>query len=485
MSDDAGAVLRYAVRGRVIRKYLGQLGLVIAALSVAPLAVSLYYHEFPISVRYGAVIGALFVVCLPLARLPSPRQLQTNEAFVIVALAFVIAPLLMTLPMMAAGLSLSDALFEAISGITTTGLSTVADLSDKPHAFLFSRAWLQWYGGLGIAVFSIALLLQHHVTSRRLIEPVAEEGLVTTTRTHARRIIKIYLLLTIIGISVLWLSSGDGFIAVTHTLAAISTGGFSTYNQSLAAVSPQTGILVTALSFCGAISLPLYYRVYQRGWRELVTDVEFKTLVLLSALVWLTLYYILQGSGQPNAGYHAFMLGLSAQTTTGFSTFTVITLTDPAKLLLIGAMFIGGSIGSTSGGIKILRLLILWRLIKLPLQRAAMPAHAVSETRLGSDKPLETQESIQALILIILFIATIFISWWIFVGYGYDVIDSLFEVVSATGTVGLSTGITGSELPLPLKLVLCLDMLLGRLEIIALLVVVYPSTWFGQRAEGL
>jgi trk system potassium uptake protein TrkH len=146
-------------------------------------------------------------------------------------------------------------------------------------------------------------------------------------------------------------------------------------------------------------------------------------------------------------------------------------------------MFIGGGLGSTAGGIKLLRLLILLRLIQLMLQRTALPSHAVTEPRLYG-KPLEEGDIQGALMLILLFIIVILASWLVFVAYGYAPLDALFEVVSASATVGLSSGITSGSLEPLLQVVLCLDMLLGRLEIIALLVVLYPPTWLAKRTES-
>jgi trk system potassium uptake protein TrkH len=146
-------------------------------------------------------------------------------------------------------------------------------------------------------------------------------------------------------------------------------------------------------------------------------------------------------------------------------------------------MAIGGGVGSTAGGFKILRLLILMRLIQVMVQRAAMPPHAVQATRLGG-RTLDDEDIQRALLLILLFGVVIVLSWLPFVAYGHDPLDALFEVVSATATVGLSAGITHDGLAGPLKGVLMFDMLFGRLEIIALLVVLYPPSWLGRRSQN-
>jgi trk system potassium uptake protein TrkH len=145
------------------------------------------------------------------------------------------------------------------------------------------------------------------------------------------------------------------------------------------------------------------------------------------------------------------------------------------------SMLIGGGSGSTAGGIKLLRLLIIVKLLQHFLRRAAMPPHAVTQPQL-SGQVLERTEIEQATLIGALFVITIGLSWLAFVAFGYAPLDALFEVTSAIGTVGLSTGITGAELEWPLRVVLCVDMLLGRLEAVTLLVILYPATWMGKRA---
>ncbi len=155
---------------------------------------------------------------------------------------------------------------------------------------------------------------------------------------------------------------------------------------------------------------------------------------------------------------------------------------DGSKFTLIMAMAVGGNAGSTAGGIKIIRLLILFHMLYLVIQRAGAPSHAVLQARLGERK-IETDEMFNAVILFVLFICTAALSWLPFLALGYAPLDSLFEVVSALGTAGLSTGITSRELPSLLKGILCIDMLLGRLEILAWLIFFYPGTWIGLRKE--
>ena len=482
--EERTAVLTYAVRGRVVLKYCGQLMLMLMLLTLVPAGVALLSGEWMPAQRYGILCCGLLLAGAALARLPAPSRIQSNEALTITALAFVLSPLLMSWPLMAIGISFTDALFEAISGVTTTGLSVVGNIEQRSSVFLFARAWMQWYGGLGIVVFSVAILLNHHIALRRLITPDTE-GMLTTTRVYTRRVFTVYIVLTLAGFIILLLLLGNGFSAIVYTLAAVSTGGFAPLNSSLGDLSLPAQYGISLLGLCGAIPLIFYYRLTRGDWREIYSDTEVRILVgfTLGLSLLLTLSLItLSGFDWRDAIHHGTLLAISAQTTTGFASLDVGSLEGLTLGFMIFAMVIGGTAGSTAGGFKILRLLIMWSMIRLLIQRTAMTAHAVSDPRLG-DKILEQEEIERALMLIILFLMVVGISWLIFLAYGFDPLQALFEVASAAGTVGLSSGVTSHELDPFLKVVLCVNMLLGRVEIIAVLVVLYPGTWLGKRVE--
>lgn len=482
------SVLTYPVRARVVLKYCGQLGLMLAVLTLVPLSFALVETEWQRALRYAVLCAGLVLVGAHLARLPAPDRIQGNEALSITAIAFLISPLLMSWPMMTDGIPFVDALFEAISAVTTTGLSTLGSIEHRSTTFLFARAWMQWYGGLGIVVLSVALLMGHHAAARRLADPVESgETLVVTARTHARLSLIVYLSITALGVAVVWLLSGDGFSALVHVLSAVSTGGFSNLDSGLMGLGTSAAVAVMVVAFLGAVSFPLYWRAVHAGWsggfRALVDDVELRALLLGGLLVGGLLAWLAWRHGIEAPWYHSLMMGFSAQTTTGFATLPVADMDSASKLVMVISMLVGGSVGSSAGGFKLLRLLILLRLLQLMILRSAIPPHAVAEPYLAGQK-LETDDMLRALQLILLFIGIMVVSWLPFLALGYDPLDALFEVASACGTVGLSTGITRPELESVLKGVLCFDMLAGRLEIIALLVVLYPRNWIGRREEA-
>ncbi|MFP5506063.1 MAG: TrkH family potassium uptake protein [Gammaproteobacteria bacterium] len=485
MAAEQLSTLTYAVRGRVLGRYLGQLGLMLAALALVPLAAAIALGDMGFARRCGEASLLLVSVCLPLSRLRASGHLQANEALAVTALAFVLASLVMSWPFMALGIPFVDAWFEAASGVTTTGLSTLATVADKSPGFLFARAWMQWYGGLGIAVLWVALLFNHQFAMRRLVESSGAENLITTARMHARRVLAIYGLLTLAGIAALLALREDAFSAVTHVLSAVSTGGFSIHDDSLAGMG-EARYALSAVSLCGAVALPLYFLLYQRRWAAFARDAELWALLAMTAAVSLLLWLFLwrDGLAAGPAFGHAIVMGVSAQTTTGFSSLTVADLGAAAKWVLLLAMFTGGCVGSTAGGIKMLRLLVFARLLQLSLRRTALPAHAVVEPWLGG-RILGDDDIQRALMVIVLYGLGVTLSWLPFLLAGHAPLDALLEVVSATGTVGLSSGITRPDLAPSLKLVLIADMLFGRVEFFALLVVLWPRTWFGKRDSAL
>jgi trk system potassium uptake protein TrkH len=298
-------------------------------------------------------------------------------------------------------------------------------------------------------------------------------------------VIIVYSILTGFGIVALGLLGAGLFNSVIYSFSAVSTGGFSPHDASLAGLHSQwLQAMVILLSVAGAIPLVLYSRSFKEGGRVLIRDRQVQGLLIAGsvAALLMALFLTQDGFSWIQALRHGVLNAFSAQSTAGFATLDISQLNAGAKLTLIFSMFLGGGVGSTAGGIKVLRLLILGQLLYIFLQRASTPKQAIVEASLGKRR-LETDEIQNALSIVFVFLTFIAISWLVFVGMGHNPLDSLFEVVSAIGTVGLSSGITAPDLHPVLKGVLCADMLLGRLEILAWIVLFYPRTWIGRRLE--
>jgi trk system potassium uptake protein TrkH len=489
MAEHAVHALVHAARVRVVAGTLAQLLITLGLLTVVPAALALGMDSEPLGLRLAVTAIALVAAGWLLMRQPgldlARIDLQWNEALAVTALAFTLAGTAMVWPLTASGLGVLDALFEAVSGVTTTGLTVLRNADEADPALLFLRAWMQWYGGLGIAVLTAALVMRHHASARRLLETTGERLTSAGARQHARTVFLVYAAITVIAIAAVSLAGVAPFDAMLYALSAAGTGGFAPSDQSLAPLPGPAIAVLSIVTLLTAVTLPLYAQVPRHGLRVLWQDVEARALFVLAAAVALSITVIVllhQRLSLPEALGHGLALGISAQTDTGFSTFDVGGLAPAALVVLMLAMTIGGCTGSTAGGLKLIRVLLITKLVQLALRRTAIAERAVLHARLEGET-VQPDMVTSTLQLLSLWLAVLLLSWLIFLLHGAPPLQSLFEVVSATANAGLSTGLTGSDLPAMLKVVLIVDMLFGRVEILALLVLLYPTTWIGRRRK--
>lgn len=477
----APSSLSYGVRPSVIAKYLGQLFFVSAATSFIPLVASIVFGDFGISLAYLAVIG-FFSLCGFFSRgIEAPKKVQFNEAYVIVGLAFLLTSFILSFPVKMIGISWIDAWFETVSGITTTGLSTLRGVEEKARTFIFSRSWMQWYGGLGIVVLSMGLAMQPGTVAKKLSATLTDqEEIIGSTRAHARKVFFIYTLFTIAAVITFLIFGLPLLPSLALAFSSISTGGFSPFNDSLQSLPLSISYFVVLFSLLGAISFPLYWIYQKKQLTALLGNIQLWT-ILICCFVVFCLYVFFSSEGV-SVWSQAIIETVSAQSTAGFTSAPISTLSNGSKLILIGSMMIGGSSFSTAGGIKVFRLLILLKALHRIFFNTSLSKHAVYENTVGGYR-IDSEEREKAYGIIFFFLTWMFFSWVCFVGYGFDPLNSLFEVTSALGTVGLSTGIVSTELPFFLKSILCIDMFLGRLEFLTFLVLFYPRTLFGRRIQ--
>jgi trk/ktr system potassium uptake protein len=476
--------LHFAARPRVVARYLGQVFVVLAALNVVPAGVALADGWPGIALRYLAIIALLVLVGAAASRLRAETAIQRNEALVISALAFVVPPFLLAVPLMGYGLGYLDALFEAVSGVTTTGLSTLPSVARMPFAFHFARAWMQWVGGLGVIVLCLAFLVEPGIAAKHLgFGPREVDDVGGGTRAQARRGLVSYGVLTVAGIALLALFGMGPGDAVVHALTAISTGGFSGHDESFGAVPAGPRYAVLAICFAGAVPFHLYNTLRRGQGRAVLGDAQLRALVASVVAVTAALFALQWGADRSHpleSLGNAVFTAVSAQTTAGFSVVPYDALGHAANAVVIAAMIVGGGLGSTAGGIKVLRLLILARFMQIVLVRCSVPRSAHVSTHLGG-RALEFGEIEASAAVVFAYFVCMFLSTAAFLAAGHDPMRSLYEVVSAVGTVGLSSGLSGSGLAPGLKVVLCFDMLAGRVEMLALLVLLFPPTWIGRR----
>jgi len=479
--DKSATILSYAVRPRVAL-HVGALALLaLTPLPLVPGLVALVNGDWPFAVRCGVVLAAFLAVGV-FGRMKRPAPPRLNEALSVMAGAFTVPPLAMGWAMAAYDIPLNAALFEAVSGITTTGLSVLPRPEDLDSTLLFTRAWMQWVGGLGFAVLVLGLMGGAGASAARRLNEAAPMGddPMAPLRTRARRTLLVYLMLTAACFLVLWATGPDAWTSLLFSMTALATGGFAPHSASAAILEGWAPKLVLiSFSMLGAISFSLYLQLLRRKapGQTLRTDVLALFGFAAVTVLGLSAFMALAGFSPGEVLAHAPFIALSAQTNAGFTTMDVGALPPAGLAFLMIAMWIGGNSGSTAGGIKTFRALTVIAIVRLTLQRTSLPPDAV--TRLSAGGRTITADRVESVITIaLLAVATIFIAWIPFLVAGYGG-EALFDVASAVTTTGLSTGVVGPSLEPGLKAVLTVAMILGRVEFIALLIMIWPPTWFG------
>jgi trk system potassium uptake protein len=465
---------RASVVGHIL---LGHCAIVLAVLG-PPFAVALIEGAHMVAAGLAPGLALSAAGAFAAWRRPAVDDVRHIEAVTALAAMFIIVSLLPVPAFIALGMPCLDAVFESVSGITSTGLTVALGAMDWPFAGHFLRAWLQWSGGFAIAVAGVALLLGPGPAARQMGE-VGIEGrnLLSSTRAQARQLLAVYCVITVIAIAVLSFMLPSAWEGLVVALAAVSTGGFTPRPDSLASYSQLSQIVVILICLSTTMSLFFYVLLRNEGLRKALTRSNAGSVLVsvLSGAVFVTAAKFAVDGWRTDDVLPSLLNFVSGFTTAGLSVQHVDDA-DVLVALLLLAMLIGGGIGSTSGGIKLDRAVTLMRMVGLSLLRLRAPRRAVTHlTERG--KAVEADAIISIGAIIALYCATAFVAWIIFLASGMAPLASLFDVVSALSTVGLSTGVTGPDMADHLKLVLIVAMLAGRLEFLALLALILPATW--------
>lgn len=476
-----------------ISHILGIFIFLIGAAMLPALVISLTLHEaawtaIGISAFITMGTGILLYVFIP--RTGERISLSHREGFVIVTLAWVLASAFGGLPFLLSGVvpSFCDAFFETMSGFTTTGASVISNLDTTARGILFWRALTQWLGGMGIIILSIAILPLLGVGGMQLFKaeipsPVKDKITPRIAET-AKTLWLVYVIISVAEIVLLYLGGMSVFDAVCHTFTTMATGGFSTYDASIARFdSLYIEIVIIVFMFAAGINFTLHYRLFRGDGKALFRNPEFRfyTAILLAATTLITLdlrFHYFDSLGQ-SLRLAAFQV-VSTMTTTGFATYNFDQWPAPSKFILILLMFIGGCAGSTGGAIKCLRFLIVIKQTFIELTRLIHP-HAVLSVKISKVAvPPEVVSSIRS--FFVLYIVIAMSAMLALTLLGVDMVTSISGVAATLGNVGPGLGLvnassTYSELPQAAKWLLSICMLLGRLEIYTVLVLLVPDFW--------
>jgi trk system potassium uptake protein TrkH len=479
---------------KVIQRILGLLVMVFSLTMIPPMIVGLGMGDPDLTPFYWAfliVLGSGLGLWLPVRK--ANANLRTRDGFLVVTLFWTVLSTAAAVPFMfssALNASFTDAMFEAVSGFTTTGSTVFGNLEGLPRSILFFRQEIQWLGGMGMIVLAVAILPMLGVGGMQLYKaetpgPVKDSKLTPRIAETARLLWYVYLVLTIMCAVMYWLTGMDWFDAITHSFSTVSTAGFSTHDASLAYFDEQRGVGWTAIvfMFLGGVNASLHFAVWKTSdircyWR----DSEFRTyLLIVLGSAWIATAYLYAKNIYPSLQdtlFHGLFQFTSSITTTGFSTTNYANWPTFLPVLLFFVSFVGGSAGSTAGGIKVIRILLL---IKQGMRETTRLIHPNGRFVIkvnGEALPENVVESVWGFFAAYVGVFVFFML--AVMATDLDQRTAFSAVASSLNNQGLGLGlVAGNYAPLtaPAKWLLALAMLMGRLELFTMLVLLTPAFW--------
>lgn len=470
---------------------LGYILIIIGGLMVLPLIVSLIYQEpirYTLSFLFTALLTMIAGFFLSRIELET-RNFYAKEGFVIVSLSWVLASLFGAIPFVLSGdiPLFIDAFFEMSSGFTTTGASILTDVEALSHSMLFWRSFTHFIGGMGVLVFVLAILPQAesgsvHIMKAEMPGPTFGK-LVSRLSSSARILYIIYFVLMLVVISLLWLAGAPLFHAILLSFGTAGTGGFGIVNGSIA---PYNNLAIELILSFGVIAFginfSLYYMVLNKQLKKALQSEELKWylgIIGVSVLL-ITLNLATNSYGWSASLRDSFFTVSSIITTTGYTTALFDSWPLFSQLILLTLMFFGGMAGSTAGGLKISRVMILMKSAWAEIKRTVRPNRIV--TIRSEDKRIDSSV-INAIFSYLAVYTVIYIATMLLVSFETPDFFSAFSTVAATiNNIGPGFGIVGpsqnfSSFSPMIKLVLSFIMIMGRLEIFPVLILLSPNTW--------
>jgi trk system potassium uptake protein len=462
---------------------------VLAVFTVAALALGEAWHGFAVATAVGGLVGWL-VRRLGRAHAEPARR----EALIAVLSMWLLVPALGAVPFAIAGpLGPLDALFESMSGFTTTGATVFTDFTAAGRALMLWRALTQWVGGIGIIVLFIAVFPQLGIAGRQLFFTEApgptEDRLLPRVRNTAGAILSVYVGLTLACLVGYLLVGMTGFEATAHALTTLAAGGFSPSAHSFEAYGPGASwVAIGGMLFAGA-NFALLYRLFVGRPSDLLRDPEFRTYVAVLLIASVVLGALLSSSYPlADAVRHAAFQSFSIMTSTGYASADFAAWSTQAQGILVALMLIGGSAGSAAGGVKVVRWLILAGHTSREVRRVLHP-RAVLPLRLGKRLvPEEVTRAVAAFITV--YVVLTAFSTLVLVLVGKDPVTAFTATVACLGNIGPGLGTVGpmlsfADLHPVAKALLIFDMYAGRLEVVTVFVVFTRGWWrLPRRGRG-
>ena len=472
----------YYMTGRII--------LLVGILMILPLLVALIYWDsgivpFLITIGICAVVG----LGLSLSCKPTSQVIYAKEGFFITALAWLSVSVIGALPFVISREipSFIDAFFETVSGFTTTGASILTSVEDKSHSILFWRSFTHWMGGMGVLVLMVAVMPNLsgrtiHVLRAEMPGPTMGK-LVPRLRDTAKILYLLYIALTTLEFVLLLCGGMPLFESAVHAFGTAGTGGFGVKNDSITGYSPYLQWVIAVFMMLFGVNFNLYYLLLVRRFRSVFRSEEFWTYVVIvlaaAGLICWNIYPLYKNAAE--ASRQAFFQVNTVVSTTGYSTADFNQWPELSKTLLVLLMFMGGCAGSTAGGLKVSRLVLLFKTIRRELRHLLHPRSVTSIRFEG--KPVDNATLISVSTYFALYMGLL-VGFTVIVSFqpGFNLLSNFTAVVSCFNNIGPGLDIVGPAgnfsgyLPF-FKVVLSFAMLFGRLEIYPMLISMSPSTW--------
>ena len=469
---------------------LGVLLIVLGFSMLVPITIQLIYSEFNSTFIISSIITITFGALFFLANIDHNRSLSTQQAFLLTALSWIGVAIFGSIPFIFSdlNLSLTDAFFESMSGITTTGATIINNLSDAPKAILSWRAILQWLGGIGIIVMAITLMPIMNIGGMQLLKISSgdsSEKILPKSKQISLRLVLIYFSLTLLCAFFYKICGMNFFDSLTHSMTTIATGGFSNYNQSIGFFE-SAKIEYVSIVFIILGSIPfISYIIFLSGNRKIVFKDEqiklFFKLIFFSILI-LFIYLAIVNKSIFEIQLRAIIFNVvSILTGTGYVTKEFDQWGNFPLIFFLLLMFIGGCAGSTTCGIKVFRVHMLYFFLKNQLLKIIYPRAIINlkyNNDIVQDKLIASIISFIYLYIIIFFVISALLTLT-----GLNFITAVSGAASSISNVGPGLGneigpnSNYANLPAVSKWILSAGMILGRLEIFAILVIFLPSFW--------
>jgi trk system potassium uptake protein TrkH len=476
----------------LIFRMLGMLLMIFSLTLFTPIIISLWYGDgaypaFLLAFAITVISGAL--MWMPFAK--QKTELRTRDGFLITSLFWFVLGLFAALPFLLSpqlALSVTDAVFESVSGLTTTGATVITGLDYLPKSILFYRQQLQWLGGISIIVIAVAILPILGVGGMQLYRaetpgPVKDSKLTPRITETAKALILIYLLLTVTCALAYWLAGMTGFDAICHAFSTLALGGFSTHDASMGYFnSPAIMLIACLFMLMAGFNFALHFFALRHySYKHYLRDSEsrFFTYTIFGSAVGVITYLILSGTYSIGEGLiHGLFQTVSIATTAGFSTADFSNWPSFLPILLLTLSFMGGCGGSTGGGMKAVRVMLMTKQAIRELPQLIHP-NAVIPLKVGNrrveDKVVSAAWSFFAIYMLAFMVILLLL-----MATGLDPTSAFSAVAASMNNLGPGLGDVASHygnITAVAKWLLCFSMLLGRLEVFTLLVLLTPSFW--------